>query len=214
MILQRVDQFRLERRAAAGGAEGAVAGGAPGAAGDLREFGRIEAAELITVIFAIRGEGDVIDVEVKPHPHRIGGDQIIDVTGLEHCHLGVAGARRQRPEHDRGAAMLAPDQLGDRIDLVRRKRDDRGAPRLPRDLAVAGELKLRQPRPGDDAGPGQQSLDDRAHGGSTQQQRFVAAAPMQDAIGEDVAALEIGGDLDFIDREKRHVEVARHRLDG
>ena len=42
-------QFRLERRAAAGGAEGAVARGAPGAAGDLREFGRIQPAELIAV---------------------------------------------------------------------------------------------------------------------------------------------------------------------
>jgi len=59
---------------------------------------------------------------------------------------------------------------------------------------------LRQPRPGDDAGTGQQALNDRAHGGSTQQQRFVAAAAMQDAIGEDVATFEIGGDLDFIDR--------------
>ena len=53
-----------------------------------------------------------------------------------------------------------------------------------------------------------------AHGGRTEQQGFVAAAPVQDAIGEDMAALEIGRDLDFIDREKRHVEVARHRLDG
>ena len=42
----------------------------------------------------------------------------------------------------------------------------------------------------------------------------VAAAAMQDAIGEDVAALEIGRDLDFVDREKRHVEIARHRLHG
>ena len=214
MVLQRVDQFRLERRAASGGAEGAVAGGAPGAAGDLREFGRIETAELITVIFAVGGERDVIDVEIEPHSDGIGGDQIIDVAGLEHRHLGVAGARRQRSQHHRGAAMLALDQFGDGVDFVGRKRDDRGAPRLPRDLAVAGEFKLRQPRPGDDAGAGQQPLDDRAHGGSAQQQRFVAAAAMQDAIGEDVAALEIGSDLDFIDREKRHVEIARHRLHG
>jgi hypothetical protein len=38
VILQRVDQFRLERRAAPGCAERAVAGGAAGAAGDLGEF--------------------------------------------------------------------------------------------------------------------------------------------------------------------------------
>jgi hypothetical protein len=37
---------------------------------------------------------------------------------------------------------------------------------------------------------------------------------VQDAIGEDMAALEIGRDLDFIDGEKRHVEIPRHRLHG
>ena len=214
MVLQRVDQFRLERRAAAGGAEGAVAGGAAGAAGDLREFGRVEPAELIAVIFAVGGKGDVIDVEIEPHADRVGRDQIIDVAGLEHRHLRVAGARRQRAQHHGGAAMLAADQFGDGVDLVGRERHDRGAPRLPRDLAVAGEFKLRQPRPRDDGGARQQPLDDRAHGGRAQQQRLVAAAPVEDAIGEDVAAFEIGRDLDFIDREKRHVEIPRHRLDG
>ena len=214
VVLQRVHQFRLERRAAAGGAEGAVAGGAAGAAGDLREFGRIEPAELIAVIFAVGGEGDVIDVEIEPHADRVGGDEIIDVAVLEHRDLRVAGARRQRAQHHRRAAMLAADQFGDRIDLVGRERDDRGAPRLPRDLAVAGEFELRQPRPRDDGGARQQPLDDRPHGRRAQQQRLVAAAPVQDAIGEDVPALEIGRDLDFIDGEKRHVEIARHRLHG
>ena len=141
VVLQRIDQFRLERRAAAGGAEGAVAGGAPGAAGDLREFRRIEPAELIAVIFAVGGKGDVIDVEIEPHADGVGGDQIIDVAGLEHRHLRVAGARRQRAQHHGGAAMLAPDQFGDGVDLVGRERDDRGAPRLPRDLAVAGRIR-------------------------------------------------------------------------
>jgi len=99
--------------------------------------------------------------------------------------------------------VLALDQFGDGVNFISRECHDRGTPRLPRDLAVAGEFKLREPRPGDDAGAGQQSLDDRAHGGSTQQQRFVAAAPMQDAVGEDMPAFQIGGDLDFIDRENR-----------
>ncbi len=110
--------------------------------------------------------------------------------------------------------MLAADQFGDGINLVRRERDDGGAPWLPGDLAVAREFKLRQPRPRDDAGAGQQPLDDRAHGGRAQQQRFVAAAPMQDPIGENVAALEIRRDLDFIDGEKRHVDIPRHRFHG
>ena len=33
------------------------------------------------------------------------------------------------------------------------------------------------------------------------------SAPVEDAVGEDMAAFEIGCDLDFIDREKRHVEI-------
>ena len=41
--------------------------------------------------------------------------------------------------------MLAFDQFGDGIDLVGRERDDRGAPRLARQLAVAGEFQLRDP---------------------------------------------------------------------
>src|ERR1700761_8293794 len=49
VALQRLHEILLERRAATGGAEGAVAHGAAGAPGDLRELGRIELAELIAV---------------------------------------------------------------------------------------------------------------------------------------------------------------------
>ena len=37
---------------------------------------------------------------------------------------------------------------------------------------------------------------------------------MQHAIGEDMAAVEIGGELNFVDGEKGDIEIARHRLDG
>ena len=110
--------------------------------------------------------------------------------------------------------MLPLDQFGGRIDFIGRERHDRGAPRLPRQLAIAGIFELRQTRPRDDRGGRQQPLDDRAHRRGPEQQRLVAAAPVEDAIGEDMAALEIGRDLDFVDREKRHVEIARHRLHG
>ena len=147
MAFQRLHQFVLERRAAAGGAEGAVAGGAAGAAGDLRELRRVELAELIAVELAVGGERDVVDVEVEAHADRVGGDEIIDVAGLVERDLGVARARRQRAEHHRGAAALAADQLGDRVDLVGRECDDRGAARQPRQLLLAGEGQRREPRP-------------------------------------------------------------------
>ena len=110
--------------------------------------------------------------------------------------------------------MLPADQFGDRVDFIGRERNDRRASRLPRDLAVAGEFELRKPRSCDDRRARQQPLDDRPHGRCTQEQRLVAAAAMQDAVGEDVPALEIRRDLDFIDGEKRDVDIARHRLDG
>ena len=93
--------------AAARGAEGAVARGAAGAAGDLREFGRRQAAELVAVELAVGGEGDVVDVEIEAHADGVGGDEVIDVAVLEHLHLRIARARRQRAQHHGGAAMLA-----------------------------------------------------------------------------------------------------------
>ncbi len=125
--------------------------------------------------------------------------------------LGIRTIIDVVPNH---VSMLPADQFGDRVNLVGGKRHDRGASRLPGDLAVAGEFKLRQPRPGHDRGAGQQPLDHRAHGGGAQQQRLVAAAPVQDAIGEDMPAFQIGRDLDFVDGEKRDVEIPGHRLDS
>ena len=64
--------------------------------------------------------------------------------------------------------------------------------------------------------PGRSSLDQR--------RCMVAApissvssvpAPVQQPVGEDMAAIEIGGELDFVDRRRKStIEVARHGLDG
>ena len=116
--LQRLDQLLLEGRAAAGGAERAVVGVAAGAAGDLGELGGVEAAVLPAVELAVAGEGDVVDVEVEAHADRVGGDDEVDLAGLVHFDLRVAGARRERAENDGGAAALAADQLRDGVDLL------------------------------------------------------------------------------------------------
>ena len=92
VVLQRIDQFRLERRAAPGGAKGAVARRAAGAARDLRELRRIEPAELIAVIFAVGSKRDVIDVEIEAHADGVCSNKIIHVAVLEHLHLRVARA--------------------------------------------------------------------------------------------------------------------------
>ena len=86
--------------------------------------------------------------------------------------------------------------------------------RQPGQLLLAGVSEHRQPRPADDVRAGQQLLDHRPHGGGAQHQRLLARAPIEHAVGEDVAAVEIGAELDFVDRQERHVEIARHGFDG
>ena len=186
----------------------------PGAAGDLAELRRIELAEAEAVELLVRGEGDVVDIEVEPHADGVGGDEVVDVPGLVELDLGVAGARRERAEDHGGAAALAADQFGDGVDLLRREGDDGGAVRQAGDLLLAGEGELREPRPGDDVDARDQRLDQGAHGARADQQRLLAAALVEEAVGEDVAAVEIGGELDLVDGDEGDVEVARHRLDG
>ena len=102
------------------------------------------------VELAQRGEGDVVDVHVEAHADRVGRDQVVDLAGLVHRDLGVAGARAERAQHHRGAAALAPHQLGDGVDLVGREGDD-GAARGSRvSLLRAGVGQRREARPRDE----------------------------------------------------------------
>ena len=187
---------------------------AAGAAGDLAELGGGQLAILVAVIFAVGGEGDVVEVEVQAHADRVGRDQEIDVAGLVDLDLLVARARAERAEHDRRAAALAADQLGDRIDLVGGEGDDRRALRQPRQLLLPGIGEHRHARPRDDVHAGQELLDDAAHGRRAEEQRLLAAAQVEQAVGEDMAALEIAGELHLVDRDEGRVGLARHRLDG
>src|SRR5215208_8367140 len=120
MAFLRLHELGLEWPTPAGSAECAVAGGATGAAGDLGELGGIELAELIAVELAVGGEGDVVDVEIEPHADSVGGDQVLDVTGLIERDLGIARARRKRAKHHRRSPALAADKLRDGIDLFGR----------------------------------------------------------------------------------------------
>ena len=214
MVLERLDEVLLEARAAARGAEGPVLDVAAGTAGDLADLGRVQTAVLPAVELALAGEGHVVDVEVEAHADRVGGDEVVDVAVLVHRHLGVAGARRERPQHHGGPPALPPDQFGDGVDLVRREGHDGGAVRQARQLLLAREGEVRQARPIDDGHARQQPLDHALHGRGAEHQRLVEAPPMQEAVGEDVAAVEIRAELDLVDGHEGDVEVPRHRLDG
>jgi hypothetical protein len=108
-----VDQVLVHLLAIAGDPEGAVAGVAPRAAGDLAHLLRVQPARAHAVELAQPREGHVVDVHVQAHADGVGGHQEVDLAGLVERHLGVAGAGAQGA-HDHGrAAALAADQLGD-----------------------------------------------------------------------------------------------------
>ena len=214
VALEPLHQLGLEGRAAPGGAEGAVGEVAPGAAGDLAHLGGGELAEAGAVVLPVRREGDVVDVEVEAHPDGIGCDEVVHVARLVHLDLGVAGPGGERAEHHCGAPALTPDQLGNGVDLLGRERDDRGAPGQARQPLLPREGQLREPRPGRGVDVGDQVLNQRQHGRGADQEGFLPAADVEQAVGEDVAAVHVGGELDLVDGHEGHVEVAGHRLDG
>ena len=55
--------------------------------------------------------------------------------------------------------------------------------------------------------------EDRRHGGRTEKQGFLSAAQMEDAVSEDMTALEISGELHLVDGRKGRLRFARHGLD-
>ena len=171
---------------------------------------RVEFAELIAVEFGRRRTPRTTSIE--PHADRVGGDQIIDVARL--IERPAPRVRGLRNEYHRGPAALAADQFGDLVDLGSREGYDRGAARQPRQFLLAREVQGREARAAQDIGAGEQLLHHAPHGRGAEHQRFLAAAPVEHAVGEHVAALEIGAQLNLVDRNERHVEIARHRLDG
>ncbi len=214
MVLDRLDDLGVELLELGGGAEGAGAHMAAGAAGDLGDLGGAQAARAAPVELGDAREGDVIDIHVEAHADRIGRHQIIDLAGLEHADLGVAGARAQGAEHHGGAAALAPHQLGEGEDVGGGEGDDGAAGGQPRHLARAGIGEGREARPRDVFRLGHQDAEQRTDRVGAEEHRLVAAARMQQAGGEDMAALGIGAELDLVDGEEIDHAVERHRFDG
>jgi hypothetical protein len=76
----------------------------------------------------------------------------------------------------------------------------------------AGVDQPRQPRRGLDGGGGQQLFDQRPDRVRAEEPGLVHAAGVQQAIGEGVPPLVVGGELDLVDGHEVHV-VLGHRLD-
>ena len=147
------------------------------------------------------------DVHVEAHADGVGGDQIIDLAALEHGDLGVARRGRQRAHDDRGAALEAAQHLGQRVDLLGREGDDGRARRQARQLDAAGVAQGRKARTADDLGLGQELADDRLQRVGAEDQRLLAAARAEHAVGEDMAAFGIDAELRLVDRGEGEVAV-------
>ena len=126
--------------------------------------------------------------------------------------LRIARARAQCPHHDRRPAALTADQLGNAVNLISGKGDNRRTPRHPRQLARTGVAETGETRAGNKMCFRQQTLDHRPHRLGPQKHRFITTTRMQQAVRENMTAIGIGAKLDFIDREKFNLNAKRHRF--
>ena len=214
VILDILDDFRIERAAIGGDAEAAVVLVAARPARDLGEFLRLEIAVLAPVELGLAREPDGFEVEIQAHADGIGRDEVFDLALLEHLHLRIAGAGRERAHHDRRAALLSPDQFRDGIDLIGGEGDDGGSLGQTADLLRSGIGEDRVPLADMEACLRDQLLDPLAHGHRAEEQGFVHAARIEQPVGEDVAALRVGAELDLVHREEGCPGFDRHRFDG
>ncbi len=156
----------------------------------------------------------MVEIHVEAHADRVGGDEIIDLARLEQSDLRVARARRQGAQHHGGAAALAPHQLGEREHVGDGEGDDGAARRQARHLLGADIAQRGKARPADELRLGHESPQQRANGVGAEQHRLAAAARVQQPVGEDMAALGVAAELDFVDGEEIDRTVERHRFDG
>ena len=202
VALHRQDGPGVEPADVGRGAEGAVAHVAPGAAGDLADLVGVQPAPLAAVELDQAGQRDVGEIHVQAHADGVGRDQVVDLAGLIQRHLGVAGARAQRAQDHRGAAAAAAHQLGERVDLLGGERDHRAAPRQAGHLGRLDVGERGEARPADQLRLGHQLADQRPDRVGAEEHGLVAAARVQQPVGEHVAALGIGAQLDLVDREE------------
>ena len=208
----RGDQIGVHGFGAGGDAEGAVSLEPASPARDLAHFVGMQVTASLAVELGQTGESHMVDVHVEAHADGVGGHQEVHFTGLEQGHLGVAGARAERAHHHRRPASLAADELGDGVDLLGGEGDDGAAPRQATDLARPGPGQGGVAIAGDDPGLGQEPAHEWGHGRCAEQHGLAPPARVKQALGEDMPALGIGGELHLVDGQELHVAPERHSL--
>ena len=111
----------------------------------------------------------MVDIHIKSHANGIGGNKIINLSFLiERC-LCIAGARGQSAKYNRRAPSLPPDQLGNRVNRVSGKSDDRTSARQARDFFGAGECQFGKTIAGFKGNIGKELAQNWRHGIRSQQ---------------------------------------------
>jgi hypothetical protein len=111
-------------------------------------------------------------------------------------------------------ASLAAQQFCNGVDFGCGKGDDRRTARQTREFARSGVKQLGKARPELDVGMGQHPPDHRFHGLGAQNHGLLTPAHIEQAIGKDVPAVEIGCGLNLVDGNEIDRQVGGHRLDG
>ncbi len=197
-----------------GNAKGTIVHMPPGAPGNLSDLRRGQGTPAGTIEFAQLGEGNMVNVHIQPHANRIGGDQIIDLSGLIHLHLGIAGAGAQCAQDNRRAAALLADRLCQFIDLIDRKGDNRTAPFQAVEFLCPGIAEGRQAGAAFDHRIGDQMPDQARHAVRPQEHGFKPSPGMQQTVCENMTPLWICTELNFIDGHEINGPIHRHGFDG
>ena len=186
----------------------------PCPARNLRAFRRRQQAVAAAVEFRARGKHDPVHIQVQPHADRVRGNDIIDLAGLVELDLRIARARAERPHDDGRPALLAAQQLANRIDLIGAERDDGRPFRQLCDLGMADIAQLGKALARLGLRAELQRPQHTAHRVTAQQQRLVIAAQIEDTVGEDMAPVLVLGQLDLVNRDEIHFQVGRHGFHG
>ena len=129
--------------------------------------------------------------------------------------LAIARFRAQRAHHHGRAAPEAPQHFCDGINLFRAEGDDGAARGQARQLARADMGEGGKTRAADDLDARDQGLHKRFERGRPKQHRLFPTARVQQAVGEDMPTLAIGGKLRLVQRhEGPFVHTAWHRFHG
>ena len=176
----------------------------PARPADPADFLRKQRPCALAVELREPGERHVPEVHVEAQDRCVGHQEV---------HL----ARRAPPGrcgcglshyHHRRAAALAD---GDRVDLAGREGDHGGVVGSSRRLLGPSYVSLEK-RSRVTASAGQEAPDQRRH--RRRRPATWSRCPRREqALGEDMAALRVGAELNLVDRQELHLAGERHRLD-